>query len=1498
MLYIFLVDTGNMIQLDMNLALETVGYLKGVVARSCCIPPEKQVLLISGGESLEDDERVCKYAAGTDTNPIFLFSLVSIESPVPPEIATDFGTDVELNNKIETSLKLRDTQSTVAVRASLAQEVVKTSSEQTRICETLIHDQHLQHQGWAAVVANLEDTAIELQRRNEKFVSIFQTYLNQRERHRELIDVFDDDMALLHQIPVFPSLLKDESSSMVGSVIPNLPFEGESLTLLQWINSRGSSQSLEQLADSCYRSLQKMDHDLLKELRGNVGVAVDGCNNPQMKEIRGLGDRLSALEQLLIDAKLVVQEQGDLAKAFVHNQQRASGLNDASILPDLCDSHRQQLIVMRQNHQKVISIRSRCAKAKGELSTNLHHRMKWVVYVQNQMADVQQLLMLHSEELKRLEKRLQVMEQLHLAPSMYLATAVEVVRRRAFSRSFLQKSNCLADKFSQVHKEETSLRNCFQAKLKKHFLSKMFPGMDDLPPEFATNHPDLFDDRLPDITLADVDTLRKAFPDLAKSLSLPDEGALEQLLARSLHQTLTAEEGEALYSLQSLPQKIHIHGGDIASVSVINKLIAGENFSKKKFSRLEKLSDSETDTETGRTTRRRQARKKSSDKLTRSLPLDGSLDGDDLNKSAGFSVEAAQEEPSSSSAAPSSSSGVNTANCSSVAPSSSSDGSVMKQGSQHWPPASDDKSGLIASLTTKINDTESRVSKLQEDIRNCAIPTRDSLIQFKEELLAMKEQIYIERDHYLDLIKTISENLVSGVEVVHQGFVCENESALSEVETRLQEKHCIEVEKLQERLELELKKVEACQADLEGCRHEVERQSELFSQLQGELNQERLHFKKEKGQLEIQKEDEKETAIRALTLEHELELDALRHKLEHTERVQKNETETAKLREELMMKENDLEALRRKMRLLEAAEKDRFKSEKEKIVQILEAGFVQREKLSVQTNLDAAETRHKDELTKLEKRLQEKLKQQLENSREKIRSDWEKKLTDLRTKMKTEIEEIKREQTQLSEAALEQLKQKMTEEREVAMKAQADKLNAKAKRELDGLRQRFRIMQTTGALDRSPSVSESELSIESPRSPDVVENIRSALVAEFETNLRSERSKFQLQLQQVRDEHQQQLMELASKGKLRSTAEQQVMFNEVLKKAMDEKNAKIEELSKANKAHEEVVASLRNQMKNGDHSDGASKTSNDNHNAEREKLRGTAEQQIMFNEALKKAMDEKNAKLEELAKANKSQEELIESLRQQLSLKQPSQNGDSSNETIEAAQKALEEKSIEIDELTKAFKAQESVIEGLQNEVKNAERCSQNGGDVVERLAELARQNARLEMELRETKSNLDKAMATSVMCLPPSVDVNSHQDMARLQQENQLLKEQLSKSMLNLIKNGRVSVTTVDKGDNVMIVWNEDHANYMIYTETSTLFHFLHSDSLAILGLSPTNVPRKQYVTAEVVDKEYCQARKSENRFRVPQGTKFYRIKCKPLAKDISAPKTSPTLTNGNGTD
>lgn len=48
--------------------------LKQMIEKMCKIPASSQVLLVSGGEVLRSDARVCKYSAGTDTNPIYMFS--------------------------------------------------------------------------------------------------------------------------------------------------------------------------------------------------------------------------------------------------------------------------------------------------------------------------------------------------------------------------------------------------------------------------------------------------------------------------------------------------------------------------------------------------------------------------------------------------------------------------------------------------------------------------------------------------------------------------------------------------------------------------------------------------------------------------------------------------------------------------------------------------------------------------------------------------------------------------------------------------------------------------------------------------------------------------------------------------------------------------------------------------------------------------------------------------------------------------------------------------------------------------------------------------------------------------------------------------------------------------------------------------------------------------------------------------------------------------------
>ena len=58
--------------------------------------------------------------------------------------------------------------------------------------------------------------------------------------------------------------------------------------------------------------------------------------------------------------------------------------------------------------------------------------------------------------------------------------------------AYMKKAISIADVFSTQHEEEFNLRTNFHAKLKKHFLSKMFPGMEDLPPAFATERPENF----------------------------------------------------------------------------------------------------------------------------------------------------------------------------------------------------------------------------------------------------------------------------------------------------------------------------------------------------------------------------------------------------------------------------------------------------------------------------------------------------------------------------------------------------------------------------------------------------------------------------------------------------------------------------------------------------------------------------------------------------------------------------------------------------------------------------------------------------------------------------------------------------------------------------------------------------------------------------------------------------------------------------------------------
>ncbi|XP_018375015.1 PREDICTED: RB1-inducible coiled-coil protein 1 isoform X2 [Trachymyrmex cornetzi] len=534
MLYIFHVDTGTTITFDIKLALQSVSQLMEAIERECGVVAAHQVLLMSGGECLEPNARVCSYSAGTDTNPIYLFSKAAIESSLPPTPSIDYGSDVDLQTQIDASLAMPATYQTLCARAHLAQQCCGLAREQTRICERLVHDQHLQQQGWAAVVANLEDITHMFQLRAEQFQQAFVLYLAERQQHMKLLDNFSADLGTLAKIPILPALRAQAEGLLSPDDQPSQTSEttsedsGEVLSLLRWISAKDNQSSLEQVAEQCSRGLEQFDERLMQALKAEVNGAVDNANKQDMKEIKGLGERLFALEQLMVQTKRLVHEQGELAQGFLQNQNRASNLGDASVLPDLCNSHRRQLLVMLQNHNQLRDIRRRCTKAKEELSVNIYHRLKWIMYVENKMVEVGNKLIIYHESLKRLRRHLEVLQQIHLAPQMYISAVVEVVRRRTFSQAFLVWASNLACQLLTVHSEELARRREFQSKFDGHFLNTLFPGLEDTPPPFATQAPSVFDNGLPKLTANDMESLRSQLPDLALTISTPDLSSITQ----------------------------------------------------------------------------------------------------------------------------------------------------------------------------------------------------------------------------------------------------------------------------------------------------------------------------------------------------------------------------------------------------------------------------------------------------------------------------------------------------------------------------------------------------------------------------------------------------------------------------------------------------------------------------------------------------------------------------------------------------------------------------------------------------------------------------------------------------------------------------------------------------------------------------------------------------------------------------------------------------------
>lgn len=141
-----------------------------------------------------------------------------------------------------------------------------------------------------------------------------------------------------------------------------------------------------------------------------------------------------------------------------------------------------------------------------------------------------------------------------------------------------------------------------------------------------------------------------------------------------------------------------------------------------------------------------------------------------------------------------------------------------------------------------------------------------------------------------------------------------------------------------------------------------------------------------------------------------------------------------------------------------------------------------------------------------------------------------------------------------------------------------------------------------------------------------------------------------------------------------------------------------------------------------------------------------------------------------------------------------------------------------------------------------------------------------------------------------------------QLQQEKETLEHELAREKAKKTikvpstssRQVNVNIKNCQHGDVVLIVWNPVHGQYTIVQDSSTLV-FLNENSYQRLRLAfppPGQYPATLTTMGYVIDKEYCHARKDENRYKVARGQKFYRVKVRPIGPSQSTTTTTDPIT------
>ncbi|CAJ1072441.1 RB1-inducible coiled-coil protein 1 [Xyrichtys novacula] len=1617
-LYVFQVNNGCTLTFETDLAVQTVLELKHAIQAKYKIAIQHQVLVVNGGECMAAERRVCSYSAGTETNPIFLFNKEMILCDRDPTIPkTTFSIESEIQVKVEESLLMPAVFHTVASRTQLAREMSEVANKLSSFCERLVHDEHLQHQGWAAIMANLEDCTLSYQKLLRKFETSYTNYQNDLEEIKIKLTKLGTAVSVMARIPLLECLTRhsyresmekssstpgkdsDEteeekstdsvlctggaqrssklSASLSASGTPTCEQTGDqetnqmtysgglraalleddtpefanpssfNVTLLDWINVQDRPNDVESVVRKCFDSINRLDPRIIQPFLADCRDTISKLDNQNMKAIKGLEDRLYALDQMIASCKKLVNEQKELAQGFVANQKRAENLKDTSVLPDLCLSHTNQLMIMLNNHRKLLDIKKKCTTAKQELANNLQVRLKWCCYVMLHADQDGEKLQALLRLLTELIERVRVVEALSNVPQMYCLAVVEVVRRKMFMRHYREWAYALVKDGKLLYEAEKFKRESFGKLFRKSFLrNRLFRGLDSWPPtSFCTRKPRRFDDELPDISVEDLQYLKSCCPvEVQPFLMLPTMcdfeplnrhvETLQQLVQAAqsvdeMSQTITdlLSEQRASYSQSAqrstvlTPQSESIPGTSTQMSSKTPSSLSLQGPSCQPLhvpvpAPLEDLSPDSIDAQTF-------------DFETIGHPnmdpvlQQGSLDLDSLAESPESDFMSAVNEfvieenltspnPISDPTSPEMmveslySSVINAIDNkrmqdTTILERENSRIAVLKQVIDKYRSAAEESQTNLRSVKEDLGHFRGLVLKDHHDF-GFALRSMTTEVQNIVDNIAQTHELALKEQHQSELLAVRQEQekqvqTLKEENQVNQNIVRDVQRAMLELEGRMErkEKELTQLENEKERwAETEghqRDRIEHLDQVISDQAEEIKTLAASKDSLTGQL--ENLHFEIERSQQKIRQELEAVEQLHLKELEdrmkqeHQAELETStknnQEALEHLAAENSAKLSEAADQHALTLGEKDSQVKDLEARVTELAEL-RCKlevelalkeSETEEVKRLLEEAKTQQAE-ALKTQVEAETKVLREELVDLQKQLQVK------------NEEYEVDLAELRTLMRIEKDHC------ISELV------ERHEEETILLRTELSSLQQQSQ---DALRNHTEQQQSLKQeLDQRLVALSEEKEKQQTSFQELEEELRTVI-----SNLQAENDLLSNKLEQDRGRQAAEKdceKEEASKVTPPDAFKESEQQKQEIKRLLD----KIKQLENELHERQSSISDKGLPLHAEGHADAGAPLSLDSalqerlqsqmelmekkKNEEIQNLKTSliAEQQTNFNTVLTREKMKKeqivNELTEKLQKVTQQQEKdkaLIETLSEdRASVMQEKKH-------LEEELNRLRSTALISSTVFSSNPAAQEVPEAgaaaaTARALPVAGACSSEPTSETERLASVA--------AIREDE-HVDSAVEASMVTVHDNILMSEEKQRILLlertlhmkEEENKRLSQRLMSQSMSSVSSrhsDKIAIRDFQVGDLVLIILDERHDNYVLFTVGPTLY-FLHSESLTALDLKPASgTSRRPWVLGKVMEKEYCQAKKAQNRFKVPLGTKFYRVKAVPWNRKV----------------